>query len=104
MAFSGPSSRFKLSDPVMSADGHPTYGIMKKFKFLDPEQVGSRYIKFEVSPRFAFRPDKIAESVYNRPGFGWVVIMFNKPKNPFDWPEIGDIIKLPSPTLVIPNL
>jgi len=94
------NSRFKLSDAIVTSDGHETFGLMKKFNFLDSED----YIEYKITQPFAHRPDRIADSIYGSPSYFWVVIMYNKQRNPLLWPKLGEIIRLPPPRVVIPEL
>lgn len=94
------NSRFKLSTPVLSPEGVETFGLMKKFEFLSSENI----IQYRVDNNVAHRPDLIATDYYGDPSYYWVVIMFNKPTNPFGWPRAQEIIKLPRKTIVVPVL
>lgn len=101
MSISLPSnSRFKISDPVLTRDGKETFGVMTKFDFLSTE----RYRTLVVNSYYAHRPDLIADDAYGSPSFYWVVIMYNKVRDPFQWPEIGDVIRLPVDSVVVPEL
>jgi hypothetical protein len=93
-------SRYKLTEAVVTRDGQETFGIMGKFDFLDSE----KYIEYKIPAGFAGRPDLISNEVYGTPSFYWVVIMFNRPRNPLRWPSVGDIIRLPVNSVVIPEL
>lgn len=94
------NSRFKLSMPIITADGSETFGLMTKFDFLSTTNVTNYVVK----ATRAHRPDLIADDFYGSPSFFWVVIMFNRPKNPFRWPETGDVIRLPVNNVVLPEL
>lgn len=94
------NSRFKLTEPVLTADGKETFGLMTQFKF----QSTDNYITISVPSTLAHRPDLIAERYYGSPSFYWVPILFNKVRNPFQWPKIGEVIRLPVNSVVIPEL
>lgn len=101
MPISLPSnSRFKLSTPILTADGKETFGVMTKFDFLKTD----RYRTITINSYYAHRPDLIADDVYGSPSFYWVVIIFNKVRDPFQWPKIGDVIRLPVNSVVLPEL
>ena len=94
------NSRFSISQPIVTPDGIETFGLMKKFDFLTTDQ----YTNYEVTPGKVHRPDLIADEVYGSPSFYWIVIMYNRPKNPFRWPENKEVIRLPLASVVIPEL
>ncbi len=101
MAIELPSnSRFKLTEPVLTRDGKETFGVMTKFKFFDTKQ----YITIAIDARLAHRPDLIADKYYGSPSFFWVPLMYNNVRNPFQWPKIGDVIRLPVNSVVTPEL
>jgi len=98
------SSRYKLSETVITKEGDETFGIMTKYDFLDPKIVGENFTNFTVTGETAGRTDLISTSFYGSPSYYWVIIMFNKPRNPFNWPEINEIIRIPDKSIVIPAL
>ncbi len=101
MALGVPSdSRFHISQPIVTPDGIETFGLMKKFNFFETDRV----VNYKVTAATAHRPDLIANEIYGAPGLFWVVLMFNKPRNPFRWPEVGTVIRLPVNSVVIPEL
>ena len=101
MSISLPSnSRFKLTEPVLTRDGKETFGVMTKFDFLSTEN----YSTLVINSYYAHRPDLIADKYYGSPSYFWVIIMFNKIRNPFQWPKIGDVIRVPVNNVVVPEL
>lgn len=97
------NSRFKRADQV-TREGKTSFGLMKGFDFLDPAIVGEKVITITVNNKQAHNPPQIAFDVYGDPGLYWVVVLFNAPRSIFRWPELGQEIRLPSRSLVIPEL
>jgi hypothetical protein len=98
-------SRFKLSTPIVTADGIETIGMMVPFDFLDINKLKpSETLSFRVDNITAGRPDLISERVYGTPQLYWVVIMVNKPSKILRWPTTGSIIVLPTKSVVLPAL
>lgn len=98
-------SRYKLSKPIKTVDGNDTFGLMTKFDFLDIDNLNDNQVfNYQVTSVTRHRPDLIATEVYGSPLLHWVVTMFNKPKSPWLWPEVNDVIKLPSKSAVLPYL
>lgn len=99
-----PHSRFLLSNPVIH-NNVETFGLMAKHFFLDPKNLRDDQINsFEVTPEFAGKPWAIADKLYNSPVLDWVIVLFNKPINPVNWPVVGTVIKVPVEDVVIPNV
>lgn len=97
-----PQSRFKLSQPI-SIDGIDTYGLLKKFPFLDANSLDETdIVTIAVTPTLAGKPWAIADRLYGSPVLDWVIILFNRPINPMNWPENGSIIKAPAQKVVLP--
>lgn len=94
------SSRFRTTEPIIK-DGKETFGRWSRPAFMDAELIGeNRTIKFHVTQKYAGKAWMIANDVYGSPFLEWVVIMFNRPKNPLNWPRAGSVITLPNPNLV----
>jgi hypothetical protein len=99
-----PYSRFRLSQPIING-GIETFGLLKKFPFLDPNNLNQDdVITVNITHEFAGKPWAIANSIYNSPVLDWVIVLFNKPLNPVNWPHIGSVIKAPVARIVLPNV
>jgi hypothetical protein len=99
-----PHSRFKLTESIYN-NGMETIGIMKKHFFLDQANLSDDdIIKVTITPELAGKPWQIANKYYNSPVLDWVVVLFNKPLNPINWPHIGTVIKIPVQNVVLPNV
>ena len=95
------TSRFSLSTPILTRDGEATFGIAKKFRFLNrsnlnDEDIETRVVEFE----FAGRPDKLADDIYGDQDLHWILILFNRVENPLNWPKNGQVIEFPIPIVV----
>jgi len=100
------NSRFQLSDEILTRDGNPTWGTMKKFDFLDRDNLESDQIhNIIIDADLAGRPDRIADKVYNRVDLDWVIRMFNRVDNPFvypvGWPSVNELVEYPSASVVL---
>lgn len=96
-------SRF-VETEIVVRNGRELFGRWKRPDFLKEEFLNEDEVQtFFVDSRFNGRPDRIADEVYGTPFLEWVVVMFNRPKNPLNWPNIGDAIKLPVRSIVIAN-
>ncbi len=96
-------SRFKLTSPTI-VEGKETYGRWKSPKFL-LERPAEEYVKvFQVTSALEGRPDSISAQVYGTPLLDWVLIAFNKVRDPLNWPRAGDVIEYPVDTIVLPEL
>ena len=99
------NSRFSNSTPILTRDGKETFGIAKKFRFMDRNNLGDNDIMiFNTDPRTAARPDLIALDVYKNSDLLWIPIMFNNVQNPLQWPLNGQVIELPMPSVVFAEL
>lgn len=99
------NSRFKLSTPIITANGIETIGMMVQFDFMDFNKLQQTdIVHFRVDSTTAGRPDLISNQVYGTPQLYWVVIMVNKPQNVLRWPPTGAIIMLPAKSVVVPEL
>jgi len=97
-------SRF-LETQVIIVDGKETFGSWKEPEFLKRElDEQLEIIKIRVDNTTQGRPDIIANDLYGSPQFFWVLIAFNKPKNPVGWPPTGAVIKAPTSEVVLSNL
>jgi hypothetical protein len=86
-------------------DGKETFGLWVEPAFLKREFDEQRdIIRIQIDARRAGRPDLIAEEVYGSFAFFWVLIAFNRPKNPIGWPPIGIVIRAPLKEIVLANL
>lgn len=93
------NSRFKYTDTI-DYDGVTTFGLWNKPSFFE-NSPSSKYI---VRSNVAGRPDLISDQVYGTPELFWVVIAFNSPREPFNWPKAGDTILIPDATFVFGQL
>lgn len=99
-----PESRFKITN-VTEIDGKETFGRIVYYDFLQPDLVrNENIINFRVTSEYVNRPDLIADRIYGNSELQWIVIMFNSKFNPFNWPALGEIVPLPSPSIVLPAL
>jgi hypothetical protein len=98
-----PQSRFKLTQEVVR-NNIETFGLLTKHAFLDPNLPEADIIRITVSPAQAGRPWLIASDIYNSPFLDWVIVLFNRPINPVNWPAVGTVIKAPRATIVLPNV
>ena len=95
--------RFQYQDPIV-VDGEVTYGLWNPPWFISkPELLAPRQVSnYKVNAGEAGRPDLIASILYGTSYLDWVLIAFNRPRNPFNWPNPGDVIKVPSSAMIIP--
>lgn len=99
------TSRFRLSEPILTRDGESTFGIAKKYRFMDRSKLSNLDIRpITVPASFAGRPDLLAETIYGDAELHWILIIFNRVENPFNWPLTGQIIEVPSPSVVSAEL
>jgi hypothetical protein len=99
------NSRFAISTPILTRDGRETYGIAKKFRFMDRKNLNEDEIKpFVVTHEYVGRPDKIATKIYNNQDLYFIIIQFNRAENPFQWPPLGLVIEYPSKRAVFAEL
>ena len=99
-----PYSRFAISDPII-VDGVETFGLFRRFKFLDPRNLqNTQILKFEVRPPFDGRPDRIADTLYGASTLDWVIILFNNPRDTLSFPINGTVIKYPVPSVVFAEI
>jgi hypothetical protein len=99
-----PHSRFLLSNPIIH-NGVEAFGIMTKHFFLDQNNLkDDQIISVEITPDLAGKPWAVANKLYNSPVLDWVIVLFNRPINPVNWPYIGTVIKAPIESVVVPNV
>lgn len=99
-----PQSRFGLSESIYNK-GQETFGIMKKHFFLDINNLKEEdVLSIQITHDLVGKPWAIADKYYNSPVLDWVVVMFNKPLNPVNWPAAGAVIKIPSRDIVLSNI
>lgn len=99
------NSRFLISDPILTRDGDPTYGIAKKYKFLTKSNLNDKQIgTFVVDADTAGRPDRLADRIYNDPELHWILTIFNRVDNPLNWPLNNQVIEYPTPVTVSAEL
>jgi len=90
------NSRFALSTPVLTRDGKETFGIAKKFRFMDRKNLADEEIlPFVVTHEFVNRPDKIANEIYQNEDLQFIIVLFNRAENPFQWPPLGLVLEYP---------
>ena len=99
-------SRFKISEQVLTNDGKETWGLMKRFYFLDRNNLEDNEIdRIVIDSTLSGRPDKIADEVYGRIDLDWVILMFNNVENPFEypngWPSVSETVEYPTPIVVL---
>jgi hypothetical protein len=99
------NSRFAISDPVLTRDGDPTFGIAKKYRFLDRNNLGDEDLRTTVvNVDQAGKLDVLARDIYGNIDLKWIFIIFNAVENPFGYPQLGQVIEYPSPTVVFAEL
>lgn len=102
-------SRFKLTESIITSSGHETYGLLKKFRFLDKKNLSEDEIgQITITSELAGKPWKIAEQIYGRTDLYTILILFNQIRNPFEypngWPTVNQTIYYPVPILVLAEL
>jgi len=82
--------------PLISVDGVSTYG-----RWVVPSVVKTgSFVEMVVQSGMAGRPDLISNAAYGTPDFYWLIIAYNSPRQPLNWPKRGEIIRIPSPEAV----
>lgn len=103
MAFILSTSRFSKTPLINSRSGNTTYGRIEGFDIF--KNVSGDNFRLEtVTNSMSGRPDLIAESEYGDPHLEWILVLSNAPRNPFNWPKNGEIIKIPNRDFVRSNL
>lgn len=97
-------SRFTRTENVQK-DGAATLGLWVRPRFLlDGEVEDEDVIRVPIDQEYNGRPDLIAERYYDDPMLEWVVIMFNRPSDPLNWPKSGTVIKIPRKDIVFSSI
>jgi hypothetical protein len=97
-------SRFIRTENVRKNNA-TTYGLWVRPRLLtEAELEESDIIKVPIDQEYNGRPDLIANNFYNDPMLEWVVIMFNRPADPLNWPKAGTVIKIPSKAVVFSTI
>jgi hypothetical protein len=96
---SGRSSRFKETQSILFGEVE-TYGKWAEQDIFKRQLAESELIYFVVDNTTRHRPDLIAERFYGDTQLDWVIIAFNKPRSPLNWPKTGDVIRFPSRSIV----
>ena len=98
-------SRFRFSTSIVTPEGKETFALTNKHFFLNSANLkDDQIISIEITPELAGKPWAIANQLYNSPVLDWVIVLFNKPLNPVNWPLIGTVIKAPIQSVVLPNV
>lgn len=93
-------SRFNETDTVVR-DGKVSYGLWARYDFLDPNKLNEEDIlTINVDQVTAGRPDLIAVEYYETALLEWVVVMFNRPQDPLNWPMAASVIRIPTKAAV----
>jgi hypothetical protein len=96
------NARFNESMPIIF-DGKESFGMWKKPKFLDGRPF-EETVEYVVDNTKAGRPDLISDEIYGTPQLYWVVISAMRPMVTTNWPNAGDVLKLPSSSEVYAQL
>jgi len=99
------NSRFAISDPILTRDGDETYGIAKKYLFMDRKNLGDKDLKTHiVTVDQVGKLDILAEALYDNADLHWIAPMFNRVENALNWPQNGQVIEYPSASVVFAEL
>lgn len=99
------NSRFRISDTILTRSGNQTYGLAKKYRFLDRNNLGETDILTHiVNIDQAGKWDKLAADLYGNIDLHWVIPMFNHIENPLIGPKNQEVIEYPSPSVVFAEL
>ena len=100
------NSRFGISDPILTRGGEETYGIAKKYRFLDRKNLGEEDIRTTiVNIDQAGKWDILARDIYGNVDLHWIFVIFNHVENPFGgFPLNQQVIEYPSPEVVFAEL
>lgn len=89
-------SRFLQTESVIK-DDKATFGLWVRPDFLKRSDLQEEEIlTINIDQNRAGRPDQIANEFYGTALLEWVVIMFNRPLDPTNWPKAGDVIQIPT--------
>jgi hypothetical protein len=93
-------SRFVQTDPVVF-DGCDTYG---RWNSPLTQAIYDNLLLLVINARYAGRPDLIANELYGDDSLDWVLITVNNATDALNWPNAGDTIKVPDPTIMTSEL
>lgn len=96
-------SRFKATQTI-TYEGSITYGVWKPLKVLQKEYDTDDYKIYQVPSNFEGRPDLISDVMFKTPFLDWVLIAYNRVKEPFGWPRSNELIKIPKSSLFLSEL
>ena len=96
-------SRFFQTDETI-IDNVETLGVWNPPDFIKVRPLDDKIGIFRVSNALEGRPDLISDQLYGTPRLFWVLIAFNKIRDPLNWPKAGDNIEYPLDTVVFPQL
>jgi hypothetical protein len=90
--------------PETEYDGAHTYGKWKSYNFLTESLAENQTRTLYITNAYEGRPDLISQQIYNTTKLDWVLIAFNKVRNPLNWPRAGDIIRYPLESVVMTEI
>lgn len=93
------SSRFMQTQTILFGDVE-TFGKWNRPSLLNRELSEDDLIYIVVDNSNAGRPDLIALEYYNDTLLDWLVIAYNNPRSVFNWPNTGDVIRIPKSQIV----
>lgn len=85
------SSRFRFTERQRLFN-RDTYSLWVPPRFLE----SADFEQFTVPSRFSGRADLISNVFYDTPDLYWVLIAFNKPADPLNWPKPNQVIRIPN--------
>ena len=91
------TSRFRRSS--LYPEIGPSFGRWPISKEMLPYSESDTY--HTVVSGEEYRLDLIAYRVYQSTFLWWAIALVNDIKNPFTAPEVGDVLRIPSPTTVL---
>jgi hypothetical protein len=93
-------SRFTKTDKVLF-DNSETYG-----RWTSPitDAMMNTTNVYVVNAQYEGRPDLIANDLYGDPSLDWVLIAVNNATESLNWPSAGNVIKVPSKSLIASEL
>src|SRR4051812_45806571 len=91
-------SRFRRQQPI-TVDGVETMGKWKEPNWLVKRPDQSLIGSYRVGTDTEYRPHLIAQIVYGDPTMDWVLLAFNRVREPFNWPRAGTIVGFPADSL-----
>lgn len=96
-------SRF-FQTPEILEQGKETFGVWVQPQYLKERPDEENISIFRVTTQTEGRPDLIANELYGSPMLDWVLIAFNKVRDPLNWPKAGDAIEYPLDIIVFPQI